>query len=828
MKCSKCQFDNPPESLYCNKCGTQIKRPEKAMPPTETLYTPLKELTRGTTFSKRYEVIEELGRGGMAKVYRVIDKKIEEEVALKLMNPEIASDEETVHRFRNELKFARKIAHRNVCKMYDLSEEKGNLYITMEYVPGEDLKSLIRRIGQYTVGKAVSVGRQVCEGLTEAHRLGVMHRDLKPQNIMIDREGNARIMDFGIARSLKAQGITDKGVIIGTPEYMSPEQVEGKDVDHRSDIYALGVILYEMVTGRVPFEGHTPLSVALKQRTEVPLNPRERNPQVPLDLSRVILKCLEKDKNNRYQKAEELLSELRRIEEGIPSTEKIFPARKLKTEKIKRAVGRKAVLFGGAAVLLVLIFVASFYLFIGRQGMIDSIAVLPLKNLSGALEQEYFVDGMTEELISNLTQIGGLERVISSTSVLKYKNTQKSLPEIGRELNVDAVVEGSVLTSGNRVRITAKLIEARTDRTLWSKSYERPMSDILTLQSELARAITKEIKVVVKPEEQALLASARQVNPEAYQLTLKGRFYWNKRTEEGLKRAREFFEEAIEKDPDYALAYAGLADTYNMFGSYHIMPAHEAYPKAKEAALKALEIDENLAEAYTSLAFEKYHYEWDWFGAESDFNWAFGLNPSYASAHSWYAAFLTSMGRFEEALTAIRRSQELDPLSLPIGTTIGASHYYAGQYDQAIEQCQKALEIDPNFPWAYTILANANVQKSLFKEAIAELQRAVELSGGSFEYLAILAHAHAVAGERNKALRILNELREQSKQKYVPSYETALIYVGLGEEDQAFEFLEKAVRERSDSLRNIKVDPRLESLHDDPRFSAVLKKMGLE
>jgi serine/threonine protein kinase/Tfp pilus assembly protein PilF/ribosomal protein L40E len=828
MKCSKCQFENPPDSLYCNKCGTQIQRPEKALAPTKTLYTPLKELTRGTTFSERYEVVEELGRGGMAKVYRVIDKKVEEEVALKLMNPEIAADEETVHRFRNELKFARKIAHRNVCKMYDLSEEKGNLYITMEYVPGEDLKSLIKRIGQFTAGKAVSVSRQVCEGLAEAHRLGVMHRDLKPQNIMIDREGNARIMDFGIARSLKAEGITDKGVIIGTPEYMSLEQVEGKEVDQRSDIYALGVILYEMVTGRVPFEGHTPLSVALRQKTEMPRDPRERNPQVPLDLSRVILKCLEKDKNKRYQKAEELLSELKKIEEGIPTTEKILPERKLKTERIKKILGSKLFLFGGVTVLLILIIVSGVFLFTGRQGAINSIAVLPLKNLSGVPEQEYFVDGMTEELISNLTQIGALERVISSTSVMKYKETRLSLPEIARELKVDAVVEGSVVTSGNRVRITAKVIEARTDKTLWSKSYERAMSDILTLQSELARAITKEINVVVKPEERALLASARQVNPEAYQLTLKGRFYWNKRTEEGLNRAREFFMEAIEKDPTYALAYAGLADAYNMYGSYHIMPAHEVYPKAKAAALKALEIDETLAEAYTSLAFEKYHYEWDWFGAESDFNWAFGLNPSYASAHSWYAAFLTSMGRFDEALTAIRRAQELDPLSLAIGATIGASYYYAGQHDQAIEQCKKALEMDPNFPWAHTVLANAYVQKSLFDEAITELQKAVELSGGSFEYLATLAHAYAVKGERDSALKIINELKEQSKHKYVPAYEMALIYVGLGEEEQAFEFLEKAVRERSDSLRHIKVDPRLESLHDDPRFIALLEEMHLE
>jgi tetratricopeptide (TPR) repeat protein len=332
---------------------------------------------------------------------------------------------------------------------------------------------------------------------------------------------------------------------------------------------------------------------------------------------------------------------------------------------------------------------------------------------------------------------------------------------------------------------------------------------------------------VVRPEEKAMLARTRQVDPEAYQFSLKGRFYWNKRTEEGLNRAKEYFEGAIEKDPNYALPYAGLADTYNMLGSYNLFPPHEVSPKAKTAALKALEIDETLAEAYTSLAFVKYRYEWDWFGAEADFNWAIGLNPSYATAHHWYGGLLRDIGRFDEALTKLKRAQELNPLSLPINTSIGVTFLYAHQHDQAIEQCKKALELDPNFPWAHTVLAKAYVQKSLYREAIAELQKAVSLSGGSFGYLADLAHVYAVAGDRDKALEILEELEDQSEQKYVTSYGMALIYVGLGEKDQALEFLEKAVKERSSDLLNLKVDPRLDALRDDPRFTTLLKKMGL-
>jgi len=424
-KCPKCHSENTDTARFCSNCATPLPSPEEiSVSHTKTLETPIKELTRGTTFAGRYEIIEELGKGGMGKVYRVEDKKINEEVALKLIKPEIAAEKKTIERFRNELKFAREISHRNVCRMYDLNEEEGMPYITMEYVTGEDLKSLVKRIGKIPVEKAVSIAKQVCEGLAEAHRIGVVHRDLKPSNIMIDREGNVRIMDFGIARSLKAKNITREGVMIGTPEYMSPEQVEGKKADQRSDIYSLGIIIFEMATGRAPFEGETPLSIAMKHKSEEPPDPRKINAQIPDDLSRLILKCMEKDNEKRYQGTKELLSELNKIE--IPATERVFPKKKPEAEIPKKRF--QSFVVPGIIILLVII-IAAGYLFFGQilktekpkaetismPKWKDSIAVLPFADLSPQKDQEYFCDGMTDDIITKLSGINEL-KVISRTS----------------------------------------------------------------------------------------------------------------------------------------------------------------------------------------------------------------------------------------------------------------------------------------------------------------------------------------------------------------------------------------------------------------------------
>jgi TolB-like protein/DNA-binding winged helix-turn-helix (wHTH) protein/Flp pilus assembly protein TadD len=461
----------------------------------------------------------------------------------------------------------------------------------------------------------------------------------------------------------------------------------------------------------------------------------------------------------------------------------------------------------------------------GGSESIESIAVLPLENLSGDPEQEYFADGMTGALINQLAQIRAL-RVISRTSVMQYKDVRKPLPEIARELNVDAVVEGTVLQAGSRVRITAQLIHAATDTDLWADSYERELSDVLALQSEAVRAIAREIRITVTPEEAGRLARTRSVNPEAYQLYLRGRFEWNKRNVEGFKKSLEFFQQAIKEDPNYALAYAGVADSYNMLGSYEILSSKEAYPKAKAAAERALEIDESLGEAHASLGWAKYQFDWDWSGAETEFKRAIQLAPSHATAHAWYGNYLAHLGRFGEALEENRRAQQLDPRSLAINTDRGHVLYEARRFDQAIEQLHKTLAMEPKFAWAHSVLGDTYEQKGMYEEAIAELQTAITLSGSRPEDLGSLGYTYAVAGRRDEAMEVLDRLQELSDARYVPPDAMAIVFIGLDDKDQAFEWLEKAFKTRASSMPRLKVNPVFDPLRSDPRFQGLLRRMN--
>ncbi len=509
MRCPKCNFDNPSESDFCSKCGIRIQPSSEEIPvsQTETLKTPIKELTTGSTFAGRYQIIEELGKGGMGRVYKVLDTEIKEKVALKLLKPEIAADQETIERFRNELKLARKISHRNVCRMYDLGKAEGTHFITMEYVHGEDLKSMIRMSTGLTVGTVLSVGKQVCDGLAEAHSLGVVHRDLKPQNIMIDKGGNAKIMDFGIARSIKEKGITGPSVLIGTPEYMSPEQAEAKEVDHRSDIYSLGIILYEMATGRVPFEGDTALSIAMKHKSEIPKDPKQFNPNIPDDLSGVILRCLEKDKAERYQTAAEVRSELERIEKGIPTTERVVPERKtLTSREITVKFTLKKLMIPALALIAVVVATIAFLFILPKKEKGPrapnrlSIAVLPFENASGSKEDETFSDGITEDITTQLSKIGELE-MKSQTSMKKYKNSPKGIKEIGQELDVASILEGSVRRADNQVRITTRLVDTAKDRQIWAESYDKELKEIFSIQSDVALQIATALRAKLTPAE---------------------------------------------------------------------------------------------------------------------------------------------------------------------------------------------------------------------------------------------------------------------------------------------------------------------------------------
>jgi TolB-like protein/predicted Ser/Thr protein kinase len=615
-KCPKCNSDNPDTLKFCGECGTQLPE-SKDIEVTETIEVPKEELTRGTTFAGRYEIIEELGKGGMGRVYRVEDTKLEQEIALKLIKPEIAKDKKTIERFRNELKLARNIRHKNVCGMFDLGEIEGAHFITMEYVRGEDLRSLIRRIGQLPIGKSISITNQICEGLAEAHRQGVVHRDLKSNNIMIDKEGNVRIMDFGIARSLETKGITGAGVMIGTPEYMSPEQVEGKEVDQRSDIYSLGVILYEMVTGRVPFEGDTPFTIGMKHKGETPKNPKEFNNQIPDDLSCVILRCLEKDKEKRCQSADEVRSELIRIEQGIPSSERVIPKKRPLTSKEITVKFSKKWAF--LVMVIVVILAAALAIFLLREeiGVIHHkqirIVVLPFEN-EGSAEDEYFVEGISDEIRERLSRLRTLG-VISRASSKLYKNSDKTNKQIKEELDVKYILRGQIFwdkTGGGEGRISVRpeLIHATDDTQIWSKSYESVEEEIFTVQSDIPEQIIRQLDITLSKSEYTIINPELTDNFEAYQAYLRGLDYllggMSGMDAEGAEMAISMFEHALRLDPLYVMAYARLSEAHSHIVHFGHDTTPERFSLAKDAVNKAVELDPDRPEIH--LALGRYYY----------------------------------------------------------------------------------------------------------------------------------------------------------------------------------------------------------------------------
>jgi len=703
--CPKCHSENPDEAHFCRNCGTQLQVSEKADISTMTLQSSIKELSRGTIFAERYEVIEELGRGGMGHVYRVLDTKINEEVALKLIRPEIASERETIKRFSNELRMARHISHKHVCRMYHLGEEKGIHYITMEYVPGENLKSMLKMTKQLSPSTAISIAKQVCEGLVEAHTFGVVHRDLKPGNIMIDREGDVRIMDFGIARSLKAKGITESGILIGTPEYMSPEQVEGEEVDRRSDIYSLGIILYEMVTGRLPFEGKTPLSIAMKHKRETPKNPKELNPQVPDNLSLVILKCMEKNKEKRFQSAEEVLAELNKSDEGISPEERFLTKRKILTPSEKKVASRKpwvtiAVLFVTVAVVGV-----GIQLFINRTPAFPSkrqmLVVLPFGNL-GSLEDQYFADGITDEITNRLAALQRLG-VISRTSAIQYKNTNKTIKQIADELGVDYVLEGGVrwnrsLEGKGRIRVTSQLVRITDDTPIWSERYDRVIDDIFSVQSEIAEQVARQLDLtVLEPERRALYTKPTD-DLEAYDHYLQGREHedrgWAYLDNQEFEHAIEMLDKATELDPNFTLAYVRKSYIHSRMYFFGIDRTEERLAKSRTAVNKALELQPDLPDTLRILAF---YYYW----GLSDYNRAAEIFESVQKAAPNFDPQVLGyiqrrQGKWEQCLETLERAFRINPRDTQIAYELGGANISMHRFKEAEEWFDRALAIYPD------------------------------------------------------------------------------------------------------------------------------------
>ena len=839
MKCPRCEFENTSDSVYCSRCGTQLIKPSPAASLTQTatfLASP-RALAVGGTFAGRYQVTEELGKGGMGRVYKAYDIEIREHVALKVLNPEIAADETIIERFRNELKLARRISHRNVCRMFDLGRAEDTTYISMEYVSGEDLKTLLRRIGHLPAGKVVRFAEQVTEGLMEAHRAGIVHRDLKPQNIMIDREGNARIMDFGIARALKAKGMTDPGMIIGTPDYMAPEQFEGKEADQRTDIYALGAILYEMVTSGPPFEGETPLVVAMKHKTEKPRDPREANPQVPEALSRIILRCLEKDREKRFQSAEEVRDGLRALERHLPSTGMTGGA----ITRTLRFRMKRPLRLGLMAAAAIVILAAAGYLIFFRKGAApgppagltvspsaykSSLAVLPFEDLSPQQDQAVFAVGITDDLITKLSAIGQL-KVISRQSVMRFRGADKDLREIGKELGVENILEGSIQREKDNIRVNVKLTQVKDGANLWGETYDRKVESIFTVQDEISKAVVNALRIELVAGQDYMLVKRYTQDPDAYNLYLEGRLNWDKGTEEGLKASIDFCQKAIAKDPGFALAYAGIADAYSFLGRLGFARPVDVFPKAKEAAEKALEIDDTLAEGYIALAYIKYTYDWNWLDAEIDFNWAIGLNPNYATAYRYYGALLTNLGRFDEAEAKLKKAIELDPNSLAIKASLAGLNYYRRQYDAAIRIYREVEKADDRLSWAHYWLGQAYLQKGSTKKALGEFAEAAGLPGGALMASLGRAFAYADMGKKEKTQQERDALLERSKQEYVPFYFLAAVSVALGEKERAFEYLAMSYADRDTEQVVLKFDPRMDPLRDDPRFDDWLDKMNL-
>jgi TolB-like protein/Tfp pilus assembly protein PilF len=869
------------------------------------------DLLLGQTIG-HYKISEQIGAGGMGEVYSATDIVAGRKAAIKLLPTRFTRDAERLKRFQQEARAVVRLNHPNILTVYEIGEDHSIQYIASELIEGETLRDRLRR-GRMHLNEAVDIAIQVASALAAAHHAGIVHRDIKPENIMLRPDGYVKVLDFGIAKLVESAfaeatadavgsmtlAETNLGSILGTARYMSPEQAcpGGAGIDKSTDIWSLGVVLYEMVTGHAPFTGNTPKNVMSSILKKEPPPLTRYVAHAPAALQQIVSTTLRKDRGERYQSGRELLEALKDLRRElefesffmsgffdevkrrkvyrvaaayivvaagiIPLASAAFPAWELPNWELRLVIVLLLVGFPLALILgwafdvtsqgiratpmaafgthrrrnvimlvaagAIISATAGFFLLprVSAHKVDKSIAVLPFENLSNDPNAEYLSEGISEALINSLVELQQL-RVIARSTAFRYKGKDVDPQRVGRELQVAAVLTGRVRQMQEALNVQVDLVDVSTGAQLWGAAYERKISDVIAVKQAIAREITERLKLKLSGEAQRRLVKSDSTNPEAYQFYLRGRYFWNKRTPDGIKRAFEQFQQAIERDPNFALGYVGLADSYTALTFYSLAAPDETMPKAKESAAKALALDDTVAEAHASLAHISMNYYWDWSTAEKEFKRSIELKPDYATAHQWYAIhYLTATGRLEEALQEMKKALELEPASLVMNTFMGATLYYAGRYDEAIDQCRRTIEMDPNFAVAHWHLGLAYEEKQVFDAAIEEFQRAISLSAGSPLMIAALGHAYAKSQNTYEANKTLGELSELSKQQYVSPYEVAAIYVALGKNEEAFRSLEKAYTEHAFHLVNLNVSPRFKSIRSDPRFQDLARRVDL-
>lgn len=821
-----------------------------------------------------YRIIRKLGAGGMGEVYLAEDTKLDRKVALKILPPDVAANEGRMRRFVLEAKAAAALSHPNIAHIYEIGETNDIPFIAMEYVEGETLREKIR-CGKSELRVLLKDLLQTAEGLAKAHEAGIVHRDLKPENIMVTRDGYAKILDFGLAKLLEPKqenppDMTEAatavmpvphstpGVVMGTVSYMSPEQAQGRSVDQRSDIFSFGCILYEVASGRRPFDADSVIDTLHKIIYEPTPSISDLNPSAPSDLQRIVRRSLAKEPGKRYQTIRDVANDLEEMLGAWGDTNgdrSIMPPAKGTTggaikstdaDKIARS-SNSAVTHRTAssaeymvtqikrhkevvalALALLIASAAGAYFYLARSGgvAIDSIAVLPLVNAVNDPNMEYLSDGISESLINSLTELQRL-RVVARTTAFRYKGREIDPQAVGRELNVRAVLMGRVRQVGDVLDIQVDLVDASTGAQLWGEEYNREISGVLAVKQDIAREITEKLRLRLSGEERKHLTGRDTTNAQAYQFYLRGRYYWNKRTGDGIRRAMDEFQKAIEYDPAYALGYVGLADCYSLLEENAGVPASESLPKARAAVDRALQIDDSLAEAHTSSAMI-YQHLWRWAEAEEEYRHSIRLNPNYPTAHQWYSNYLFAMRRFDDSLREGKRAQELDPLAPIISHNVAFVYLLMNDLDSAIEESKRILELAPSFPPSLNDLGWAYLKQRRYEEATAQFQKAVESSGRASASLSNLGYCYAVTGRRAEALVLLKELEERYGQGEAIGTFLAGVYTGLGDKDHALALLERDFQQHSGQLPTITFWISLWDLRNDPRYADLVRRMGLE